>query len=186
MADQGSEGIFSPYLRSKRFEAAVPHLKGRVLDVGCGSGGLAEMIPSSQYWGVDSDKESIDLAHKKFPDHIFKYELPTIDEKFDTIVALAIIEHLSNPAGFLSDLACRLKSKDSRIICTTPHPSMEWIHLVGARLGLFSQHANEEHEELLDFKRLSDLGVSSNLRIQLYKKFLFGANQLIIFSQAHS
>lgn len=67
MADQGSEGIFSPYLRSKRFEAAVPHLKGRVLDVGCGSGGLAEMIPSSQYWGVDSDKESIDLAHKKIP-----------------------------------------------------------------------------------------------------------------------
>ena len=41
MADQGAEGLFSPFLRSRRLKAACPYIKGRVLDVGCGTGALA-------------------------------------------------------------------------------------------------------------------------------------------------
>ena len=36
-----TEGILSPYLRSKRLSPALPYIKGRVLDVGCGVGLLA-------------------------------------------------------------------------------------------------------------------------------------------------
>jgi hypothetical protein len=34
MADQGSEGLLSPFLRRKRILAVKPYLRGRVLDVG--------------------------------------------------------------------------------------------------------------------------------------------------------
>ena len=44
MADQGTEGILSPYLRRKRIQAATPYLKGGVLDVGCGGGVLATLV----------------------------------------------------------------------------------------------------------------------------------------------
>jgi len=40
MADQ-ADGFLSPFLRKKRIEMALPFIKGRVIDIGCGVGKLA-------------------------------------------------------------------------------------------------------------------------------------------------
>jgi hypothetical protein len=69
-------------------------------------------------------------------------------------------------------------------VCTTPHPKIDWIHDFGASTGFFSKHANEEHEELLDSDRLLDVGHAAGLSLRLYKRFLFGANQLAIYQEA--
>ena len=45
-------------------------------------------------------------------------------------------------------------SDDARVIAATPHPAVEWIHDVGAAIGLLSKHANEEHKGLLDCPKL--------------------------------
>lgn len=55
MADQGSEGFFSPYLRRKRIEAASPWLQGMVFDFGCGSGVKAESVPYERNIGFDQE-----------------------------------------------------------------------------------------------------------------------------------
>ena len=67
MADQGTEGILSPYLRRKRIQAASPYLKGRVLDVGCGGGVLATLVDSKKYLGVELDGISLQKAKSTFP-----------------------------------------------------------------------------------------------------------------------
>lgn len=187
MADQGAEGLLSPYLRRKRFEAIMPYLKGRVLDFGCGSGNLAAYVDSDKYYGVDIDTGSLQQAALRYPEHHFISELPNSDIKFDSIVSLAVIEHVSSPVQFLHTLALYLdKNSASRIVITTPHPTVGWVHDLGAAIGLFSRHANEEHEELLDRGRLDLTGKKASLKLTFYRRFLFGANQIAVFEKNYT
>lgn len=184
MADQSTEGLLSPFLRKRRFAAVRPYLNGRVLDVGCGSGRLAEYISSDQYLGIDVDPFSIELARARFPSHRFEANMSKVDGKFDTIVSLAVIEHVNDPTMFLENLVCHLvDSEDAHIVLTTPHPLGDWIHNYGAAVGLFSKHANDEHEELLDRETLKKTGRRAGLELKFYKRFLFGVNQLSILKK---
>ncbi|MGD1158077.1 MAG: class I SAM-dependent methyltransferase [Terriglobia bacterium] len=184
MADQGSEGLLSPYLRRKRFEAAAPYLKGRILDFGCGSGALAGLIHANQYLGVEMDSVSLQQASSRFSKHRFVSELPASSDRFDTIVSLAVIEHVSDPAEFLRTLAAHLDdAPTSRLVITTPHPSVDWVHDLGAAIGLLSKHANEEHEDLLDRTKLEMAGNQAGLKLVSYSRFLFGANQIAVYAK---
>ncbi|MFC1680211.1 methyltransferase domain-containing protein [Pseudomonadota bacterium] len=180
LADQGTEGLLSPFLRKKRINAIKPYLKGRVLDVGCGSGRLASYIDSNNYLGVDIDTNSINIARKLFPGHTFQQELPSSNLIFDTVIALAVIEHVKEPCNFLKKLA-ELIDDNGEIICTTPHPSVDWIHDIGSAIGLFSSHANEEHEELLNKKKLKNASECAGLTMTHYGRFLLHANQIAVF-----
>lgn len=184
MADQGTQGWLSPYLRAQRMDAARPYLHGRVLDFGCGSGALADLVPPHQYFGVDVDSLSLQQARLKYPNHRFLPSPPESSERFQTVVSLAVIEHVHDPVDFLQRLAGYLDdTPGARILITTPHPAAGWIHDVGARMGLFSRDASEEHHELLDEKRLSSVGEQAGLKISAYHRFLWGANQLAIFER---
>jgi 2-polyprenyl-3-methyl-5-hydroxy-6-metoxy-1,4-benzoquinol methylase len=182
MADQGTEGLLSPFLRKQRFKAAKPYLNGRILDVGCGSGALAELVDPAWYVGIEVDETSVNKAKQIYPHHFFQNSLPPVEEKFNTVVSLAVIEHVPDPAAFLSSLSQYLESSKARIIITTPHPSVDWIHDMGASIGLFSKHANEEHEDLLNEEKLRAVGLVAGLKLESYSRFLFGANQLAVFT----
>lgn len=187
MADQGTEGWLSPFLRSKRFQAARPYLKGRILDFGCGSGALAQFVPNDRYLGVDTDEDSLQQARNRFPHHLFLSTLPSRKQKFDTIAALAVIEHVSNPVDLLRNLAAYLsESSSAHLIVTTPHPSFHWLHDVGAACGIFSRHASEEHKALLDRKKLDEVGFQAGLSLVWYRRLLLGANQIAVYRKAES
>ncbi|EPR42148.1 hypothetical protein dsx2_2872 [Desulfovibrio sp. X2] len=184
MADQAREGLLSPYLCRRRLAAARPHLRGHVLDFGCGGGSLARFVPPERYTGVDVDAESLRKARANYPAHVFFPEAPPPDKRFDTIVMLAVIEHLDDPAATLRDLAQRMTDDPAaRLILTTPHPATGLVHTLGASVGLFSRHASEEHDELLGRRALRSLGAAAGLRLASYGRFLCGANQLAVFSR---
>ena len=184
MADQGSEGLLSPFLRNRRFAAAIPYLKGRVLDYGCGAGGLAAFVSPELYLGYDVDAETVRLAKALHPDHCFISAPPKEKPFFDAVVSLAVIEHVSVPSVFLSTLAHFLRDDaDSRVVLTTPHPCVRSIHDTGARIGLFSKHASEEHHVLLDRNDLVRAGEKAGIPMIVYKRFLFGANQVAVFER---
>jgi 2-polyprenyl-3-methyl-5-hydroxy-6-metoxy-1,4-benzoquinol methylase len=187
MADQSSEGLLSPYLRKKRLQAAAPHLRGRVLDFGCGSGGLASQVEPDLYLGVDMDEVSIQAARQEHPRHAFARGVPPDAGKFDTVVALAVIEHVEAPAAFLRFLSGFLSdSPAARIVITTPHPLVDWVHTFGSRIGLFSRHANEEHQDLLGLTKLRQTGTDASLKLASYRRFLFGANQIATYKESKS
>ena len=187
MADQGTEGLLSPYLRCKRIAAVRPLLIGRVLDVGCGSGALAAELPPDRYVGFDPDEMSLSIARAAHGGHRFVNSITDAGGDFNTIVSLAVIEHIHNPANFLRELRDRLggAAADS-IVCTTPHPAVDWLHTLGASIGLFSAHASEEHEELLDRDSLQALAAPSGLVLSDYRRFLFGVNQLVVYRRAET
>jgi 2-polyprenyl-3-methyl-5-hydroxy-6-metoxy-1,4-benzoquinol methylase len=107
--------------------------------------------------------------------------LPT-DQRFDTIAALAFIEHVT-PEPYLKQFADLLRP-EGRIVLTTPHPAYEWVHTAGAKVRLFSPEAHDDHEDLLSHERMAELADSVSLRLLTSRRFLFGANQLFVLTQA--
>ncbi len=181
MADQGSEGYLSPWLRDKRIEAVLPKLNGKVLDFGCGTGSLAKYLPFDKYLGVEIDEYSLNQAFQVNPSYTFSNDILAINEKFDSVVLLAVIEHVDNPVNLL----CRLAEfiDDGQMILTTPHPAFTRLYNFGARIGLFSKHASEEHHEFLDKEKLEIIGREAGLELRFYSRFLLGANQLAVFDK---
>lgn len=187
MSDQ-INGKLSPYLREKRFRAAERYLaQGRVLDIGCGIGLLTRYVSADRYLGVDLDRGSVEQARREHP----AYRFLTLDEfanhdpaeQFDSIVGLAVIEHVPDPKAWLAEMKRRL-APGGRMVLTTPHPNLEWAHAFGARLGLFSRAASEEHNVLIDQKLMKRFAGDTGLRVAEFKRFLYGANQLFILQGA--
>lgn len=174
-------GLLTGYLARSRYAAAQPHLRGRVLDVGCANGLLTQWCKPTAYVGVDIDEQSVAAARRDRPGFRFETSLPT-DEEFDTVVALALIEHVKDPADLLHTLGGVLRPAGV-LVLTTPHPRMEWAHTAGAKVKLFSHEAHEEHEDLIDLPRMKELAAEADLRVAHYQRFLFGANQLFILAK---
>lgn len=187
MADQANEGLLSPLLLWGRLAAARPFLRARVLDVGCGSGALASWVPAPDYLGVEPDELALTAARARHPRHAFQSVLPPPGgAPFDTIVALAVIEHVEAPEEFLRELAARLApSAQARVVLTTPHPAAAGLHRFGARLGIFSRQAAREHRAFLGRSRLVEAAAAAGLSPAVYRRFLCGFNQLAVLSATH-
>jgi 2-polyprenyl-3-methyl-5-hydroxy-6-metoxy-1,4-benzoquinol methylase len=180
MADQVS-GLLSPWLRKKRREMVCPYIRGRTLDYGCGVGVLAEICESDSYLGVDIDEKSITIARKNYPLFRFETYVPKT-EYFDTIVLLAVIEHISAPVSLLKKFKQMLRP-EGHIVLTTPSPFFEWIYTIGPKIGLFSMEASKDHEQLIDYRIMQEAVYQAGLVIDRYERFLFGVNQLFVLKK---
>jgi len=184
MVDQANEGLLSPFLQKKRFKFAIKEVSGKVLDFGSGNGGLCEFIETSNYIGYEIDQDSIKIAKEQYKDHYFINKLDEININFDSVALIAVIEHLDNPESTLIEIINHQKSsKRLKIIITTPNKYFEYFHHMGAKIGLFSQHAEHEHNVLYTKKSLKELAKKLNLNLLMYKRFLFGANQICVFEK---
>lgn len=181
MADQGSSGLLSGFLRQRRIAHAKPWLRGDVLDFGCGGGRLAEHCDPDHYLGVDRDPAVVAAAQDRNPRHAFATEVPD-GRRFDTVVALAVIEHLPHPQRHVEAWRSLL-NPGGRIVLTTPHPSYRKVHDVGASLGIFSKEAADEHETFLDRRRMEPICEEVGLKLEACRRFLAGANQLFVLSR---
>ncbi len=183
MGDQAA-GKLSPFLRRQRAAAAAAFIEGRVLDYGCGTGAMASLVEAGRYTGIDSDRESLEIAGREHPEHSFHLpdELPGPGEAFTTILLLAVIEHIEDRPGLLRNLG-RMLAPGGRIVITTPRPLAGPIHLAGAKLGLFSLEAGEEHGHLIGKREMARLAAEAGFTVKLYRSFLLGLNQLFILEQ---
>lgn len=184
-------GLLTRRVGAVRLAAALPHVPAgaRVLDVGCGLTDLPGRFPS--YTGCDRDPDVLAAQRERFPKRdFFEWDIgqgaaPAALEArapFEGILLLALLEHVADPSAILSRLS-PLLSPGGRLIATTPHPIGRWPLEAGAALGLLSPHAHEEHEDLLSRKDLEAAGRAAGLSSIAYRRFLFGMNQLAVFSR---
>ena len=160
----------------------MPYLRGRVLDYGCGSGALAQHCLPTSYLGIDRSETALNIAQSAFPSHEFACEIDP-NERFDTVVALAVIEHLKHPVEWLTEMKSHLRD-DGSLVLTTPHPLFRKLHDLGALFGVFSREASEEHETFFDADDLRKAGERAGLVLARYGRFLLGANQIAVFRKA--
>jgi SAM-dependent methyltransferase len=179
MGDQISGGgLLSPFLQRQRIKAAAPFLAGRVLDIGSANGALAQYVEPSLYYGFEPDEASVANARLKFPRHTFSDKMP--NDIFDTVLALAVIEHLPSPSHAVAEWAGYLRA-GGRLVLTTPHRAFDRLHRFCAQIGLASKEGAAQHEVLFDREALLECASNAPLTIDLYRRFLFGMNQLFIF-----
>lgn len=96
---------------------ALDALKGLdILDVGCGGGLVCEPLArlGGNATGADADSQAIDvaIAHAAESGLKIKYEnkpAEDIKKKFDVVLALEIIEHVSSPAEFVASISKLVK-----------------------------------------------------------------------------
>ena len=177
-----NEGIFSGYLRKKRQTISLKYCKGLVLDFGSGDGSFSEYFEYDNYLGYEPDLDSISEAKKIYSNKKFVSSIEELqDLKMDTIAMIAVIEHLDDPEETVELLKNKFFDNQNGVfVITTPNKYFDKLHHFGANLGLFSQHAADEHNIMFNKKDLFVFAKKTNLEIIKFKRFLFGVNQLIV------
>jgi 2-polyprenyl-3-methyl-5-hydroxy-6-metoxy-1,4-benzoquinol methylase len=97
---------FEHYLEQK-FSRSFKDFK-TILDWGCGSGRVSRhfhVVPESEIWGVDIDKDNISwcqthLPHGKFSDIPLTPPTPLPDDYFDLIIGISVLTHLNEENQF--------------------------------------------------------------------------------------
>ncbi len=116
----------------QRYEFAARNLRpgGRVLDAGCGVGyGAAFLVDrgAGRVVAVDISREALEIARSQFhrsnvvwiEEDCLVLERAGQEQPFDVIVNLENLEHLSDPARFVSRAAGLLGSQGV-FVCSTP------------------------------------------------------------------
>jgi SAM-dependent methyltransferase len=158
-----------------RTEKILRWVKGpRVLDVGCTA---HELEVGSPFWlhgllrsrfevtGIDISARNIETLRGQGWErlHVASAEEFSLPERFDTIVAGELIEHLSNPGRFLLRAREHLK-RDGRLVLTTPYV----FSLMYACYALFrfpQTCQNQQHTCWFCLRTLRELAGRAGLRV---------------------
>lgn len=93
-------------LKIKKAVNSLPEIE-KVLDVGCAEGFVIKYLrednPHLKFYGTDIDREALDAARQLNPGVVFEnksiFDVDSLKEKFDLVMALEILEHLKDFNG---------------------------------------------------------------------------------------
>lgn len=100
--------------------------RGRVLDLGCGSGHGSALLAASGTDVVALDRVAPDETHRATGARFVRadlYGLPLREKSFDWVVSFQVIEHLEDPTHYLRTIAAFLRDGGQAIL-TTPNLPM--------------------------------------------------------------
>jgi SAM-dependent methyltransferase len=144
----GWAGAFvNPFFLARRqlwreIAAASHQLSGRLLDVGCGSQPYRALFSACVYTGLDIDSprtRALAVADAFYDGRRFPFD----DACFDAVLCNQVLEHVFNPAEFLSEVR-RVMTPGARLLLTVP---FVW----------------DEHEQPWDYARYSSFGLRALL-----------------------
>ena len=150
-------------LQSYRFKMVRPYLIGDVMDFGGNKGELKRFV-EGRYLNVNYDHSVMENTH------------------FDTIVCLAVIEHIEFDEVFkIFYKFKKILNREGRIFLTTPtkmaKPVLEFL----AFLGVIDRGSIVEHKHYWSKKEIYQLANETGFVIKRFKKFQLGFNQLAVF-----
>ena len=107
-----SRHLIAGFMRTL-LELVGPITPDRVLETGCGEGMILRQLqvlwPVAEFWGIDIEPELLLVGQKLVPQAIFSeasiYALPYQTDQFDLVVCTEVMEHLTQPAQALTELA---------------------------------------------------------------------------------
>jgi len=165
-----SKKILEKFLQRQRFKRVLPFLNKEVLDFGGNEGELKQFV-KGHYTLVNYDYST----------------LQTGKVYFDTIVSLAVIEHM--PVGQVQAVFKLFKSvlmPNGVIVLTTPTPKSKWVLECLATLGLLDKVNIAEHQHYWTKEELIALAKASGFAVKKYYKFQLGYNQFMQLEHLNS
>lgn len=178
--------LLSGYAINWRWRVVSPYVRGRVLDVGCGFTQLPDRLtPDQAYVGVDVVADAVRLGQTRYPQHAFyqcdvnQAALPLGEQVFDTILMMAVLEHLSAPRETLCAVRPHL-APGGYLLLTTPSPLGDWVHRVGSRVRLFYPEHVVQHVEIFGKRALCELLTDCGFEVVTFRYFEGAINQLVV------
>ncbi len=131
----------------------------RVLDLGCGQGGIAAFWSHQNIVGVEISHEAVAMAQAQFPQ--VQYHVSAVEdfkwtgEPFLLATAVETIEHwVDVPAGLAAVRACM--AQGGKLIVTTPN--RDSLHCrIGRKLGIEPPYCSDHHIYEYRFQELIDV-----------------------------
>jgi 2-polyprenyl-3-methyl-5-hydroxy-6-metoxy-1,4-benzoquinol methylase len=160
-----SSRLLEGFLQQSRFKQVQPYLHGDVLDFGGNEGELKKLVKGS-YTLVNYDHS------------------PMENKTFDTVVVLAVIEHIE--VNDVSSVFKQFKTKvkpNGIIFLTTPTPLAKPLLEFLAYINVLDRHNIEEHKHYWTKDEIKTLGEQNGFTLKRYKKFQLGFNQLAILEK---
>ncbi len=100
--------------------------QSKVLDIGCGSGSILNIIKNktgSQVYGVDISENAVQTAKKEYGINVFKGDIKEVtwtDKYFDVITAWQYLEHVNDPNKNI-EIMSRLLKDNGWLILGVPN-----------------------------------------------------------------
>lgn len=163
------------FLVKRRIRAVLPYVKGRLLDIGCGTNELARLHGNGI--GVDVYQwGTVDRVVENTAD------LPFDNESFDTVTIIAALNHIPNRQEVLRE-AHRLMRIDGRIIITMipQHLSKVW-HFLRKPWDVDQKERGMKHGEVFGFTReeVRSLLKEAGFDVIFEKTFMFYINRVTV------
>jgi len=139
------------------------------LDIGSADGLLAQGIQAGipgpvHVYALDMDKRLL-TYNPFFAIKADCTRLPFHDDSFDLITAAAVIEHLSDPQGFLHECR-RVLKPGGLLVLTCPAPFFDWL---ATQIGYLKDSGHVAHYSLKDLRRMC---AASGFETAVSKKFM--------------
>lgn len=190
MKPEGISGLLSPFVKKFRIKIALKFLKAGmdVLDIGSGFGEIISFLPDGvNYTGIEKNEYLFNFCKEKYPEKRFipqdaEEVIQEIEEKFDAVLLLSVIEHLKSPEDFLFKLKENIKER-GKILIYTPSKKSKKIISLGSKLGLLSKIAGEEHQNLFSKKDLIEKIEGYGFNLIFQKDFFFGLSFFLAFEK---
>lgn len=164
------------YLYDCRLRIVLPHVRGRLLDIGCGAN---ELVRRHAPGGVGVDVHQWGRVDLVVAD---SSRLPFDDETFDTVTILAALNHIPNREAVLRE-ARRLLRPGGRLITTMIPPRLSTIwHRLRRPWDADQTERGMKPGEVygLTAAEVRRLVAAAGFEVQLEKRFMLGINRLTV------
>ncbi|MFH1345634.1 MAG: methyltransferase domain-containing protein [Pseudomonadota bacterium] len=186
LPDSQSERLHLTSLRAERYAAVLPHLKGRVLDIGAGDNALVRLYRKTRLRagsGADAD-DSVGVDVVDWGGDTLKItssdSLPFESGSFDTVCFIACINHIPERIGALKE-AHRVLRPGGQVVAT----------MIGRLIGDVGHaiwwYSEDKHRDIAEGEVM---GIDSAEMLRLFdqagfgrvsiRRFVYGMNYLYL------
>ena len=163
-------------LAEQRMKAVLPHIRGRLLDLGCGSNNLVRLYAN----GIGVDVHPWPGADVIVADSA---SLSWDPQSFDTITIIAALNHMPNRKAVLQECR-RVLRPNGHVIVTmlTPKTSQLW-HWLRSPWDADQIERGMEPGEVYGFPpaELIALFAACGFKLESQSRFMLGFNRLYVF-----
>jgi len=160
------------YLQDWRIDIVLPHIEGRLLDIGCGMNELVERYPDDGI-GIDVYQwGNVDILVEDSSD------LPFDDRSFDTVTVLAALNHIPNRTEVLKEIHRVLKENGKFLMTMIPPAISRVWHILREPWDIDQHERGMVDGEVYGIrqKEVRRLLEESGFSIYVEKRFMLGIN----------